>query len=62
MAFMFRLEQEDGAPAEPPTPRAARPDWRIGDSIYFGQKTLQVIALGDPDGDKAPILGCLGRG
>jgi hypothetical protein len=30
MAFHFKLEREDGTPADPPTHKAAVPDWRDG--------------------------------
>jgi hypothetical protein len=33
MAFMFRLEQEDGSVADPPTFNTAVPNWRPGDSL-----------------------------
>jgi hypothetical protein len=33
MAFKFRLEQEDGTPAEPPTLHTAVPNWQVGDTI-----------------------------
>jgi hypothetical protein len=36
MVFSFRLEDEHGAPAEPPTLKSAVPDWRPGDTIPLG--------------------------
>jgi hypothetical protein len=33
MAFMFKLEPEDGTPADPPTLRAAVSDWQPGNTI-----------------------------
>jgi hypothetical protein len=36
MAFMFRLEQRDGTPADPPTLQTAVPDWHPGDGIPLG--------------------------
>ena len=36
--FLFRLETEDGAPAEPPTLSSAVPDWREGDTIHLGKR------------------------
>jgi hypothetical protein len=30
MAFQVRLEHDDGTPADPPTLKAAVPDWRAG--------------------------------
>lgn len=35
MAFLFRLETTEGAPANPPTLTAAVPNW-IGDMIPVG--------------------------
>jgi hypothetical protein len=31
MAFLFRLQTADGAPAEPPRLESAVPNWRAGD-------------------------------
>jgi hypothetical protein len=54
--FFFRLETADGTPAEPPTLHSAVPNWRAGDSIYFGYKTLRVVGVRDDDADQAPVL------
>jgi hypothetical protein len=54
--FLFRLGTVDGAPAEPPTLRAAVPNWSIGDTIPLGRRTLRVIAKRDDDADQAPVL------
>ena len=40
--FLFRLETADGAPAEPSTFSASVPNWRDGDTIHFGDRTLRV--------------------
>jgi hypothetical protein len=40
MAFLFRLETRDGTPAEPPTLTTAVPNWRPGDTIPLGHRTL----------------------
>ena len=56
MAFMFRLEQEDGSPADPPTLKSAVPNWHAGDAIPLGGRTLVVIAIRDDDADQAPVL------
>ena len=40
--FLFTLETPDGAPAEPPSFSAAAPNWRPGDLIYLGRRTLRV--------------------
>jgi hypothetical protein len=33
MVFSFRLEDEDGVSADPPTFKTAVPNWRAGDTI-----------------------------
>jgi hypothetical protein len=44
--FQFRLEHEDGTPADPATLKAAAPDWRPGETIPLGrEKTLRVIEV-----------------
>ena len=42
MAFLFRLETVDGVPADPPKIESAIPNWRAGDTIPLGAKTLRV--------------------
>jgi hypothetical protein len=37
MAFVFKLEHEDGTAADPPTLHAAVPNWRPGDTIPLGR-------------------------
>ena len=54
--FLFRLETEDGAPAEPPTLSSAVPNWGAGDTIHLGKRTLRVIGKRDDDGDQPPVL------
>jgi hypothetical protein len=54
--FIFRLEQRDGTPADPPTLSAAIPNWRAGDSIYLGHRTLRVVGRRDDDADQPPVL------
>jgi hypothetical protein len=56
MAFMFRLEQDYEAPADPPTPRSAVPTWNVGDTIPLGRRTLRVVGVRDDDADQAPVL------
>jgi hypothetical protein len=56
MAFLFRLETEDGRPAEPPTLSTAVPNWRAGDTITLGHSTLCVVRLRDDDPDQPPVL------
>jgi hypothetical protein len=55
-AFLYRLEQEDGTPADPPTLKTAVPEWRPGDTIPLGGRTLRVLAVRDDDADQAPVL------
>lgn len=44
MAFAFRLELEDGSPADPPTLQAAVSNWRPGDVIALSAgRSLRVI-------------------
>ena len=51
-AFAFKLEREDGTPADPPTLKAAVPNWSAGDTIPFGPgKMLRVIAIRPASGD-----------
>jgi hypothetical protein len=57
MVFSFRLEDEDGGPADPPALKSAVPNWRPGDTIPLGRKTLRVVTVRraeDPEGD--PVL------
>jgi hypothetical protein len=56
MAFQFRLEDEDGAPADPPSFRTSVLAWRPGDTIPLGRRTLQVLRVKDDDADQAPVL------
>ena len=57
MAFIYRLELEDGTPADPPTFRSASAvTWSAGDTIPMGRKTLRVIAVRDDDADRPPAL------
>lgn len=42
--FIYRLELEDGTPADPPTFETAVPTWRAGDTIPLGRdRILRVI-------------------
>jgi hypothetical protein len=56
MAFLFRLESPTGAPAEPPSLTSAVPNWRPGDPIHLGDRTLRVLAVRDDDVDQVPVL------
>jgi len=57
-AFTYKLEYEDGTPADPPTMRsAAGVTWRPGDTVPLGaQRTLRVVAIRDDDADQPPRL------
>jgi hypothetical protein len=48
--------RETGRPADPPTLKTAVPDWRSGDTIPLGGRTLRVIAVRDDDADQTPLL------
>jgi hypothetical protein len=52
--FLFRLETVEGEPAEPPTFSAAVPDWRPGDTIPLGRRTLRVVGVRGEDAEQAP--------
>jgi hypothetical protein len=53
----FRLELEDGTPAEPPTFRSAPGvSWKAGDTIAIGRRTLSVVGVRDDDADQPPTL------
>ena len=56
--FTYRLELEDGTPADPPTLETAVPAWRPGDTIPLGRdRILRVIETRpgrEPDDD--PVL------
>lgn len=57
MAFLFKLETQDGAPAEPPSLATAVPNWRAGDTIPLNRdRTLRVVRVRDDDADQPPVL------
>jgi hypothetical protein len=44
MTFAYKLEHEDGTPADPHTFNSARPDWNPGDVIPLGSdRALRVV-------------------
>jgi hypothetical protein len=58
MAFMFKLQQKDGSPADPPILDTAVPNWRPGDTIPLRRgRTLRVVEIkpGSEPGDN-PVL------
>lgn len=57
MAFMFRLQHEDGTPANPPTLTSAVPNWRTGDAIPLdADRALRAVDVRDDDADQPPVL------
>jgi hypothetical protein len=55
--FTYRLEHEDGTPADPPSLLTVVPNWQPGDTIPLGAgRTLRVIAIRDDDADQPPAL------
>src|SRR4051794_11478040 len=56
MAFRYELETASGEPVEPPTLATAVPNWRAGDTIPLGKRTLRVIGKRDEDADQPPVL------
>ena len=59
-SFAFKLEREDGTPADPPTLQAAVPNWRAGDVIALGAgRSLRVIDMQlreDLEGEPVMVL------
>jgi hypothetical protein len=53
---LFKLETEDVTPAEPPAMSSAVPNWRSGDSIYFGHKTVRAVGIRDDDAAQPPVI------
>jgi hypothetical protein len=60
MAFTYKLEHEDGTPADPRTFKTAVPNWRPGDTIPLGRGgALRVIDTRldeGTDGDPVSVL------
>ena len=54
--FLFRLEAQDGDPAEPPRLEAAVRNWSAGDTIHLGHRMLRVVDVRDDDADQPPVL------
>jgi hypothetical protein len=56
LGFDFKLELEDGTPADPATFRAAVPTWREGDEIFVPGSRLRVIGTRlDEGSDGEPV-------
>ena len=58
MGFIFKLELEDGAPADPPRLETAVPTWRIGDTIPLGRDRILRVIDTQPgqEPDEQPVL------
>jgi hypothetical protein len=56
LGFTFRLELEDGTPADPPTFRTSVLNWRPDDTIPLGARTLRVVGVRNDDADQPPVL------
>jgi hypothetical protein len=54
MAYKFKLETRDGAPADPPKFETAVLNWRPGDTIPLGGRSLRVLDL--RAGDEEVVL------
>jgi hypothetical protein len=54
--FLFRLETPEGAPADPPTLVTAVPNWKAGDTVPLGGRTLRVVGVRDDEADQPPVL------
>jgi len=56
-SLAFKLQRPDGTPADPPTPQAAVPNWRPGDTVTLGAgRSLRVVAVRDDDPDQPSAL------
>jgi hypothetical protein len=57
--FYFRLELEDGTPADPPILHTAVPNWSAGDTIPLGaERMLRVVEVrfGQEPGEDLVLL------
>jgi hypothetical protein len=54
--FLFRLETTDGTPADPSKLESAVPNWRAGDTIPLGARTLRVVDVRYDEADEASVL------
>jgi hypothetical protein len=53
--FYFRLELEDGTPADPPVLHTAVPNWQAGDTIPLGAEGCSEVRPGS-NADDNPVL------
>jgi hypothetical protein len=57
MTITFKLELDDGEPADPPSFRTSIYRWSPGDVIPLGaSRSLRVLRVRDEDGDQPPAL------
>jgi hypothetical protein len=56
IGYSLRLELEEGTPADPPTFRSGTLNWKAGDTIPLGSRTLRVVGVRDDDADTPPAL------
>jgi hypothetical protein len=57
MAFTFKLEHEDGTPADPPVLHTAVPNWSARDTIPLGRdRVLRVLEVRSVRKDENPVL------
>jgi len=54
--FLFKLETKEGAPVDPPSLATAVPNWRAGDEIPLGHRSLRVVRVRDDDADQPSVL------
>jgi hypothetical protein len=55
--FLFKLLRPDGTPADPPTLRAAVPNWRPGGTIAVdASRSVRVVDVRVDDPDEPPVL------
>lgn len=56
-SFAYKLEHEDGTPADPPSFQTSVPTWRPGDAIPLGQgRLLRVVSIREGDDRGDPVL------
>jgi hypothetical protein len=57
MALIYKLEHEDGTPADPPTFRSSTLNWRQGDKIPMtAERRLRMLGVRDGEADQPPVL------
>lgn len=56
--FTFKLEHEDGTPADPPVLHTAVPTWSVGDTIPLdASRAFGVVEIRDAvEADAEPVL------